>query len=196
VDVVASFFQNFFQQIRSVKEEPPYLNIEPEDLRIEMVDNAAVVTFHLNGDEALGRRTLVFGRDDTEGTWKIVHLHASHQKEPGPGSEREFSEDDADLSDTIMNIIQNLATAWVRLDPEEYLSHFSDDLIFYFQGAKFSWGEFEKIIRETMSELQESAFEVGHPEVKVLGPDAAVITFQVEERMLDKKETQHISPEC
>ena len=45
----AAFFRSFFDQVRAAAEGPPYGNIVPEDLRIHMLDNAAVVTFHLPG---------------------------------------------------------------------------------------------------------------------------------------------------
>ena len=57
--------------------ERPYLNIEPADLEIQMFGDAALVTFHLAGnDERLGRRTFVLAL--IEDAWKIVHLHASN----------------------------------------------------------------------------------------------------------------------
>ena len=56
--------------------ERPYLDIEPRDLEIRVFGDAALATFHLVGDESLGRRTFVLALVD--GTWKIVHLHASN----------------------------------------------------------------------------------------------------------------------
>jgi ketosteroid isomerase-like protein len=56
---------------------PPYFTLEPRDLQVQRLDNAAVVTFHLRGDRPLGRRTLVL-RNGADG-WKILHLHASNQ---------------------------------------------------------------------------------------------------------------------
>ena len=54
----------------------PYLNIEPVDLEIQVFGKAALATFHLAGDDTLGRRTFVLALIDDE--WKIVHLHASN----------------------------------------------------------------------------------------------------------------------
>jgi hypothetical protein len=46
---------------RSVRSAPPYQNIQPQDLVIEIVgDSAAVVTFHLGVDKRVSRRTLVW----------------------------------------------------------------------------------------------------------------------------------------
>ncbi len=55
---------------------PPYMDIQPKDLRIQVFGNTAIATFHL-GDRAglLNRRTIVLNK--TEAGWKIVHLHAS-----------------------------------------------------------------------------------------------------------------------
>jgi ketosteroid isomerase-like protein len=61
---------------RSGRIAPPYQNIQPQDLAIDMVgDSAAVATFHLGDDKRISRRTLVW--KNTSGGWKIVHLHAS-----------------------------------------------------------------------------------------------------------------------
>jgi len=38
-------------------------------------DAAAVATFHLGREKTLGRRTLVFQRQ--QGAWLIAHIHAS-----------------------------------------------------------------------------------------------------------------------
>lgn len=56
---------------------PPYQHVEPKDLQIQMLKDAAVVTFHLEneGSRKLGRRTLVLAKRG--GAWKIIHLHAS-----------------------------------------------------------------------------------------------------------------------
>lgn len=78
----AAFFRGFFDQIRTAAEGPPYGEIVPEDLRIQMLGDAAVVTFHLPGTGTVGRRTLVFGREAPDGPWRIVHLHASVQQVP------------------------------------------------------------------------------------------------------------------
>lgn len=56
--------------------EPPYLSLEPRDLEVQMYGGAALVTFHLEGNESLGRRTFVLALIDDD--WKIVHLHASN----------------------------------------------------------------------------------------------------------------------
>lgn len=82
---LAEFFKSFFDQIKSTTEGPPYLNITPQDMRIQMIDQAAVVTFHLPGNN-VGRRTLVFGRYGPADSWQIAHLHASSLEAPGKRS--------------------------------------------------------------------------------------------------------------
>jgi hypothetical protein len=61
---------------RSTRTAPPYMDLHPEDLDIQMIgDTAAVVTFHVSDETRLSRRTLVW-RKSTAG-WKIIHLHGS-----------------------------------------------------------------------------------------------------------------------
>lgn len=80
---IAAFFGPLFDEIRSSTDGPPYMNITPRDLRIEMLDDAGIVTFHLPGREAVGRRTLVFGRAGPTDPWRIFHLHASSLQRSG-----------------------------------------------------------------------------------------------------------------
>lgn len=63
------------EQRRAEGESPPLLEIEPRDVDIRVFGDVALVTFHLGGDDSLGRRTFVMLRRD--GAWKILHLHAS-----------------------------------------------------------------------------------------------------------------------
>ena len=55
---------------------PPYQDIQPRDVRVEMYDSIALVTFHLPQPDISGRRALVLR--STSADWKIVHLHASN----------------------------------------------------------------------------------------------------------------------
>lgn len=89
---IATFFGSFFDQVRAARDGPPYLDIVPEDLRIDPLGEAAVVTFHLRGETEVGRRTLVFGRDEGDGPWRIAHLHASSLERPARGGEAEVRE--------------------------------------------------------------------------------------------------------
>ena len=74
---IETVFQGVFAEAKKGKSRPPYLDIRPAELRIQMLVNAAIVTFHFNrGGSSFGRRTLVF--EKREGRWLIVHLHASN----------------------------------------------------------------------------------------------------------------------
>jgi ketosteroid isomerase-like protein len=74
-DAIVAAFENRLRD-RPREKGPPYLNIQPKDVKIQMLgDAAAVVTFHLEGEKTLGRRTLVFQR--WQGAWLIAHLHGS-----------------------------------------------------------------------------------------------------------------------
>jgi pimeloyl-ACP methyl ester carboxylesterase/ketosteroid isomerase-like protein len=56
-------FRTVFQQIRGEKRMPPYMDIQPKDLRIQVFGSTAVAIFHLD-DRAgfLNRRTIVLNK--------------------------------------------------------------------------------------------------------------------------------------
>ena len=72
---VEAVFKFFFDEVRKQKPNPPYQNIEPKDMKIQVLGDVAVVTFHLGEGDPVGRRTVVFQKN--KGAWLIVHLHAS-----------------------------------------------------------------------------------------------------------------------
>ena len=74
-DEIEVVFKPFFDDMRKRKPNPPYLNIDPKDVQTQMLGKVAIVTFHLAGNDSLGRRTVVFQKQ--KGKWLIVHLHAS-----------------------------------------------------------------------------------------------------------------------
>jgi hypothetical protein len=45
--------------IRESGKEPPFMKLEPKDLKITMLKEAAIVTFHLENGKSLSRRTIV-----------------------------------------------------------------------------------------------------------------------------------------
>jgi hypothetical protein len=52
------------------------MDLQPRDLRVQIIGNAAIVTFQLDDRQGfVNRRTLVLRK--AEGVWKIAHLHAS-----------------------------------------------------------------------------------------------------------------------
>ena len=71
---VLGWFGKFFDVARTRSGK---LNIQPADLKVQDYGSVAVVTFHLNGADNVGRRTLILRKD--KNAWKIVHLHASSQ---------------------------------------------------------------------------------------------------------------------
>ena len=73
---VEAGFKAFFDHLQATVEGPPYLNLKPFDMRVEELGDAVLVTFHLDFPDSLGRRTVVLR--DEDGSWKIVHLHASN----------------------------------------------------------------------------------------------------------------------
>jgi hypothetical protein len=60
---------------RSNRKGPPYLDIAPKDVKIQMADDVAIMTFHL-GEGGASRRTIVW--QNRHGKWLIIHLHASN----------------------------------------------------------------------------------------------------------------------
>ena len=76
-------WRGVFERIKksSGRTSPPYMNLNPLDLRVERLsEDVALVTFHLVDGSTVNRRTLVFKRDPDG--WKIVHLHASNITAP------------------------------------------------------------------------------------------------------------------
>jgi ketosteroid isomerase-like protein len=69
-------FKKVYEQIRNGRTAPPYMDIQPRELKIQMFGDVAIATFHLD-DRAgfVNRRTIVLHK--TPAGWKIVHLHAS-----------------------------------------------------------------------------------------------------------------------
>lgn len=74
-DTIVTAFKSIFADFPDRFEGPPYLSIDPVDLRIDVVGTAAVVTFHLGDEPPRSRRTLVFVQEGD--AWRIAHLHAS-----------------------------------------------------------------------------------------------------------------------
>lgn len=77
---VGGLFRSFFEdQIgdRTAAGRPLVQGLAPRDLRVQVLaPGAAVASFHLGAEENPARRSLVFRRD-ADGTWRVVHWHAS-----------------------------------------------------------------------------------------------------------------------
>jgi ketosteroid isomerase-like protein len=72
-EAVLASFHEFFALVR--KRGRTTLNITPVDQRVQIYGEVAVVTFGLESDEAVGRRSIVFRKIGND--WRIVHFHAS-----------------------------------------------------------------------------------------------------------------------
>ena len=72
---VEAIFKNVFVNARKLREQPPYLTIEPHDLHIQLQGTIAIISFLLEDPGMLGRRTVVWRKEAN--SWKIIHLHAS-----------------------------------------------------------------------------------------------------------------------
>jgi ketosteroid isomerase-like protein len=76
-------FEKVFGQIRGNRSKPPYMDLQPRDLSIQMFGDVAVATFHLDDRPGVvNRRTIVLHKN--AGCWKIVHIHASEVVLPRP----------------------------------------------------------------------------------------------------------------
>lgn len=72
---IETIFKRVFAAARERRKQPPYLSIEPKSLKIQMLGNVGIVTFHLEDPDLFGRRTVIFQK--RKDRWLIVHLHAS-----------------------------------------------------------------------------------------------------------------------
>lgn len=77
---VTAAFHRFFDAAKAAGRSN--LSITPSDLTVQMAGDAAVVSFELTGQDAIGRRSLVLRRE-ADG-WKIAHFHASRRERPKP----------------------------------------------------------------------------------------------------------------
>jgi len=80
---VAIRFRAFFDEVTATREGPPYLRLQPQQLRAEVIGSAGLVTFMFNPSPGtIARRTLLFVREG--GQWKLAHMHASNAELAAP----------------------------------------------------------------------------------------------------------------
>ena len=72
-DAVLSTFHNFFKMLKD--QGTSSLDINPQDQRVQIYGDVAVVTFGLDWGDAVGRRSIVMRKIGDE--WRIAHFHAS-----------------------------------------------------------------------------------------------------------------------
>ena len=70
---VLRIFNKVFENAK--QHDKSKIDIQPKDVRIQILSNCAIVSFHLNDPDLFGRRTLILEKRDSK--WLIVHLHAS-----------------------------------------------------------------------------------------------------------------------
>lgn len=75
ISEIETIFKRVFENIRAGRQNPPFQNIHPLDVRLQMLHDAAIVTFHLKDGPMCGRRTIIFRKHGD--SWLIVHIHAS-----------------------------------------------------------------------------------------------------------------------
>ena len=74
---VTAAFHRFFEMAK--EKGATRLNIQPANLQVQDYGDLAVVSFELSGKGSIGRRSILFRRD--QGSWRIVHFHASSVQE-------------------------------------------------------------------------------------------------------------------
>jgi ketosteroid isomerase-like protein len=72
-EAVLASFHEFFALVR--KRGRTALNITPINRRVQLYGEVAVVSFGLESDETVGRRSIVMRKMGND--WRIVHFHAS-----------------------------------------------------------------------------------------------------------------------
>ena len=72
-DAILSAFHSFFGRVK--ERGRTSLNISPRDFKVVQYGDVAIVTFWLDGEEAVGRRSIVMRRMGSD--WRIAHFHAS-----------------------------------------------------------------------------------------------------------------------
>ena len=73
---IEAAFAAFFARVRQERPGPSYLDIRPVDLQIRLLGDSALITFHLEGEDVLSRRTAIFQKQGE--AWFLLHLHASN----------------------------------------------------------------------------------------------------------------------
>lgn len=72
-DAVLAAFHSFFKRVKESGRKS--LNIVPLDQSVQRYGDVAIVTFRLDSDDKIGRRSIVFRK--IAGDWRIAHFHAS-----------------------------------------------------------------------------------------------------------------------
>jgi len=68
-------FKTVFENARKRRQQAPYLDIDPKDVKLQLFGQIAIETFTLDDPNLLSRRTIIWEKKGN--TWRIIHLHAS-----------------------------------------------------------------------------------------------------------------------
>lgn len=79
---VEAVFKELYDNVRQELPGPRYMNLSADDLKVQVVGDAAVATFQMVKGPATSRRTLVLTRES--GRWLILHLHGSNMRADQP----------------------------------------------------------------------------------------------------------------
>lgn len=72
---ILKIFKVVFENARHRRTKAPYIDIDPKDIKVQVLGQAAIVSFTLRDPDMLSRRSFVWvKRNDT---WTILHLHGS-----------------------------------------------------------------------------------------------------------------------
>jgi uncharacterized protein (TIGR02246 family) len=92
-DEIRKVFGRFFEQVRKSAAAPPYMKLEPRDVKTQLFGDTAIITFHLGrvpdatatSPSGFSRRTFVAHRKGDR--WLVKHLHASNMQLQPPKRE-------------------------------------------------------------------------------------------------------------
>jgi uncharacterized protein (TIGR02246 family) len=90
---IRAAFGRLFDQVRKSQSGPPYMKLEPHDVKMQIFSGYAVITFHLGAVPAEGatspssfsRRTFIV--HPAGGRWLVSHLHASNLRLQPPAKD-------------------------------------------------------------------------------------------------------------
>lgn len=92
------------------------------------------------------------------------------------------AEQEAAISNTVLSLTEAYNAAWEGLRAGPILQFHGDDFQYYWFDQRVS-DDFEEVLRtEWLAGIEEYSIEMIDPQVKVLGADAAVVSFQFVDR--------------
>lgn len=98
------------------------------------------------------------------------------------------AEREAALADSILSLTRQYNAAWESLSADRISAFHSDDFHYYWRGSTdaSSRAEYDRLLREEiLPSMQKWSAEMHDPYVKVLGPNAAVVSFEFSSGVLN-----------